>query len=100
MKYFQYHWQSRLLIALLVSCTISALLLTLALTSWAVQINQLGYSHGENDGERAIPAVLMYILPFVKELILIGMPLLLTLLWLKYLIKSKAFLSLKQKSRC
>lgn len=90
MKYLQHRWQSRLLMVMLVSLLVSALLVTLELTGWAEQINQQGYSHGDGDGgERSIPAALMYILPFVKEFILIGVPMLLTLLWIKVFRKVK-----------
>ncbi|XPF93231.1 hypothetical protein ACM9HF_14535 [Colwellia sp. RE-S-Sl-9] len=90
MKYLQYRWQSRLFVVALVSCLLSVLLVGLEFTGWAEQINQLGYSHGENEGgERNIPAAMMYILPFIKEFVLIGVPLLLTLLWIKLFKKRK-----------
>lgn len=84
MKYLQKHWQSRTTIVLITSIIIGILLATLDLTTWAEQINQQGYSHGAGEeGARKIPAIMRYILPFVKEFILIGVPLLITLGWLK-----------------
>lgn len=87
MKYLQYNWKSRVLVILIISIIVSALMVTLELTDWAEQINLQGYSHGsdsEGDKQRAnIPPALMYILPFVKEIVLIGVPMLLTLLILK-----------------
>lgn len=84
MKYLQYHWKSRTCVVLLISVVISMLLISLELTNWAAQINQQGYSHGGEGGEgNKIPSFLRYVLPFVKELVLIGGPLLLTLLVLK-----------------
>ncbi|MEL0614274.1 hypothetical protein [Marinomonas arenicola] len=81
MKYVSYHWKSRFTIILLVSLAVAGLLATLDLTSWAEQINQQGYTHGgDGEGKPNIPTVLMYVLPFVKELVLIGVPMLLALL--------------------
>lgn len=88
MKYLQFRWKPRVTIILLVSIAVSLLLITLDQTQWAQQINLQGYSHGESDGEgRDIPTAMRYILPFVKEFILIGVPLLLTLLLLKVIAK-------------
>ncbi|MEH6713065.1 MAG: hypothetical protein V7733_17775 [Paraglaciecola polaris] len=84
MKYLQYQWKTRLVVVLLISIGVSILLMGLDVTPWAQQINLRGYSHGADEGEGPnIPSFLLYVLPFVKELILIGIPLLLTLLWLK-----------------
>lgn len=83
MKYLQYRWKQRLFIVLLVSITMSVLMIDLELTDWAVNINQTGYSHGDNDAKSNIPKILMYVLPFIKEMILIGVPLFLTLIWIK-----------------
>ncbi|WP_341205821.1 hypothetical protein [uncultured Psychrosphaera sp.] len=89
MKYLQYRWKQRLLIVLLVSITMSILMMGLELTDWAVNINQTGYSHGDNDTKPNIPPILMYVLPFIKEIILIGVPLFLTLIWIKIVNKIK-----------
>lgn len=90
MKYLQHHWRFRVFILVLISCVISILMVGLELTDWAEQVNQQGFSHGEAEGgERKIPVILMYILPFIKEIILIGVPLLLTLLWIKIFGKFK-----------
>ena len=87
MKYLQYNWKSRVFVILIISIIASTVMVALELTDWAEQINQQGYSHGsdsEGDKERAnIAPALMYILPFVKEIVLIGVPMLLTLLILK-----------------
>lgn len=65
-------------------------MVSLELTDWAKQINQLGFSHGVGeDDKKSIPVAMMYILPFIKEFILIGVPMLLTLLWIKVFRKLK-----------
>jgi hypothetical protein len=80
MKYLKFNWMSRVVIIFVISILVSALLVSLELTNWADQINEQGYSHGNIDGENSnIPSIMMYALPFVKELILIGIPLFLTL---------------------
>jgi hypothetical protein len=80
MKHLKQQWKTRTSIVLVVSVLVSLLLVSLELTDWAAQINQQGYSHGAAEGEKPkIAHILMYILPFVKELILIGVPMLLTL---------------------
>ena len=80
MKHLTQQWQSRTSIVLIVSIVVSLLLVTIELTDWAAQINLAGYTHGSPDGEKPnIAPILMYILPFVKELVLIGVPMLLTL---------------------
>ena len=94
MKYLQDHWKSRFVIVMFVSVILSALMVLLELTDWAEHINQLGFSHGKGgegaEGEKKnIPAIMMYILPFIKEFILIGVPMLLTLLWIKLFSKVK-----------
>lgn len=85
MKYLAEHWQSRTLIILFVSVIIAIALVGLEYTDWANKINRVGYNHdeGNSEGKRNIPDYMMYILPFVKELILIGVPLFITLFWLK-----------------
>ncbi len=82
MKYLQYQWKSRLGVVLIVSIVISAAMMMLEMTDFARQINLQGYSHGEGDGPSG-PAALMFILPFVKEIILIGVPMSLALLVMK-----------------
>ncbi|KPV90529.1 hypothetical protein AN395_03123 [Pseudoalteromonas sp. P1-30] len=80
MKHLKQQWKTRTSIVLVVSVLVSLLLVSLELTDWAAQINQQGYSHGTAECEKPkIAPILMYILPFVKELILIGVPMLLTL---------------------
>lgn len=80
MKHLKQQWKTRTSIVLVISVLVSLLLVSLELTDWAAQINQQGYTHGAADGKKPnITPVLMYILPFVKELILIGVPMLLTL---------------------
>lgn len=80
MKHLTQQWQSRTSIVLIVSIVVSLLLVALELTDWAAQINLAGYTHGSPDGEKPnIAPILMYILPFVKELVLIGVPMLITL---------------------
>ncbi len=80
MKHLKQQWKTRTSIVFVVSVLVSLLLVSLELTDWAAQINQQGYSHGAAEGEKPkIASILMYILPFVKELILIGVPMLLAL---------------------
>ena len=80
MKHLKQQWKTRTSIVLIVSVLVSLIFVTLERTDWAMQINLQGYSHGSAEGEKPnIAPVLMYILPFVKELILIGVPMLLTL---------------------
>ncbi|WP_375748748.1 hypothetical protein [Vibrio sp. HN007] len=82
MKYLQTQWKFRLTVVLVTSMMVSVLLVGLEMTDWAAQINQQGYSHG--DGEKPdAPTMLMFILPFIKELILIGVPMTLSLLLMK-----------------
>ncbi|MCL1046406.1 hypothetical protein L2737_13900 [Shewanella electrodiphila] len=94
MKYVNYRLKPRLLIVVGISLLVSLLLILLELTPWAEQINLQGYSHGDGE-KRDIPSYMRYILPFVKELILIGVPMLLTVSvmklygFLKRLIKPK-----------
>ncbi|MEM5507420.1 hypothetical protein WNY98_00930 [Pseudoalteromonas sp. AS71] len=80
MKYLKQQWKTRTSIVLIVSVLVSLILVALERTDWAMQINLQGYSHGSAEGEKPnIAPILMYILPFVKELVLIGVPMLLTL---------------------
>ena len=80
MKHLKQQWKTRTSIVLIVSVLVSLILVTLEQTDWAMQINLQGYSHGSPEGEKPnIATVLKYILPFVKELVLIGVPMLLTL---------------------
>lgn len=82
MKHLKKRWRLRLTLVFVVSVLVSALLVLLEMTDWAVQINKVGYSHGDGEGKNP-PAVLMYILPFIKEIILIGVPMTLSLLIMK-----------------
>ncbi|MCJ2376313.1 hypothetical protein LNL84_05635 [Vibrio sp. ZSDZ34] len=88
MKYLKYHWKPRLSVVMTLSIIISALMVMLEMTDFANQINQQGFSHGDGDGPSG-PAALMFILPFVKEIILIGVPMLLALLVMKTLGRKK-----------
>ncbi|GHB77421.1 hypothetical protein GCM10008107_28670 [Psychrosphaera saromensis] len=98
MKYLKNSWQSRTFTVLLVSIVVSVLLVTLEQTQWAEQINQQGYSHsGGGDGQRNISTILMYVLPFVKEFILIGIPLGLALLVMKLITGLKFLVSRNKK---
>ncbi|GIU52589.1 MULTISPECIES: hypothetical protein [Shewanella] len=83
MKHLNYRLKPRLTVALAISVVISLMLILLELTPWAEQINLQGYSHG--NGEKPdIPSYMRFILPFVKELILIGVPMLLTVFVMKF----------------
>jgi hypothetical protein len=82
MKHLTYQWKSRVIIILAVSVIISALLVLLDTTEWAQQINIEGFSHDAEEGKK-MPLSLMFILPFIKEVILIFVPMFLTLLVIK-----------------
>ena len=90
MKYLKQYWQFRTTILFLVSTAICFLLVMLEYTDWAAQINALGNGH-EEGAENDIPIVLMYILPFVKELLFIGIPMVFVLLVLKLSSKFKKY---------
>lgn len=101
MKYLQYRWKSRLAVVMIISILVSVLLIFLEQTDWAAEINQQGYSHGESEegqegDQRSFPSYLMYILPFIKELILIGVPMALVIYiaklfgWLKQRFSKKS----------
>ncbi|MCM2680312.1 hypothetical protein [Echinimonas agarilytica] len=89
MKYLKQSWQRRTLIVMCISVLVSVCMIALENTQWADHINQVGYSHGAEEqgpaegGKRNMPSYMMYILPFVKEIVLIGVPLLITIGWLK-----------------
>ncbi|REG82902.1 hypothetical protein [Marinomonas pollencensis] len=83
MKYLAVNWKLRVTIIFLVSICISSLLIALDQTGWAAQINQQGFSHGEEGGKPNFPVILIYILPFIKEIVLMGVPMLLALLVMK-----------------
>ncbi|MBU2871410.1 hypothetical protein [Colwellia sp. E2M01] len=90
MKYLKKDWKFRSSILLIVSVLVSALLILLEMTDWAAQINLNGYSHGsDNEGKKDIPSFLMYVLPFVKELVLIGVPMFISLMLIKLLGKKR-----------
>jgi len=86
MKHLKINWKSRATLLLVVSIIISLLMILLELTSWAEQLNQQGnlphgdaHGHGGGKGKGEMPSILRYILPFVKEIVLIGVPLFITL---------------------
>lgn len=84
MKYLQTQWKPRLAIIVTVSIVISVFMVSLEMTDWAAQINLQGYSHGDGEAEGpGAASILRYILPFVKELILIGVPMAIALLLMK-----------------
>lgn len=84
MKHLHVAWKPRLAVILSVSLLLGVFIMTLDQTSWAEHINLQGYSHDGEEGEgRAMPTVLRYILPFVKEFVLIGIPMILTILLTK-----------------
>jgi hypothetical protein len=80
MKYLQVQWKVRLTVVLVVSFAVSLLITSVEMTDWAAQINQEGYSHGEEGGAPGAASALRYVLPLVKEIILIGVPLGISLL--------------------
>ncbi|WP_413699555.1 hypothetical protein ACLKMH_19245 [Psychromonas sp. KJ10-10] len=83
MKYLAHQWKFRFTLILLISIMLSVLLVQLDLTLWAEQINQQGFSHGVEEGKK-MPSALKYILPFVKEIVLICVPMFITLLLMKF----------------
>jgi len=89
MKHLQINWKSRVTLLLVVSIIISLLMISLELTSWAEQLNQQGSlphgdGHAGGKGKGDMPSILRYILPFVKEIVLIGVPLFITLGLMKF----------------
>ena len=75
MKFVKKNWQSRSAIIVCISLVVGLLMITLEQTPYASDINAAGYQHG-GEGKPDIPAVVLFILPFVKALVLIGVPLL------------------------
>lgn len=94
MKYLQYQWKPRSVIVLVVSIVMGVSMVLLELTDWANQINEQGFSHGDGEGPD-IPSVLKYVLPFIKEIILIGVPMSISLLIMKIFGRKKRASRLK-----
>ncbi|MBT3135038.1 hypothetical protein KL866_07965 [Alteromonas sp. ALT199] len=75
MKFIKKDWKSRTAIVVGISVCIGLLMITLEQTQFAQDINAAGYQHG-GEGKPDIPAAILFILPFIKALVLIGVPLL------------------------
>lgn len=75
MKFIKIDWKYRTAIVVGISLCVGLLMITLEQTQFAHDINAAGYQHG-GEGKPDIPAVVLFILPFVKALVLIGVPLL------------------------
>lgn len=75
------NWKSRTLWISAISIIVSLIMMTLTFTDWAEAMRiggELAIQGNEGiDPEREMPAVLMYIVPFIKEFVLIGVPMLL-----------------------
>jgi hypothetical protein len=75
------NWKSRTLWISAISIIAALIMMTLTFTDWADAMRIGGeLAIQGSDGtqpEREIPAVLMYIVPFIKEFVLIGVPMLL-----------------------
>jgi len=106
MKHLKINWKSRATLLLVVSIIISLLMISLELTSWAEQLNQQGNlphgdshggGHGGDKGKGDMPSILRYILPFVKEIVLIGVPLFITLGLMKLTALCKRMLARSQQ---
>lgn len=75
MKFIKINWKFRAAIVVGISVCIGLLMIALEQTQFAKDINVAGYQHG-GEGKPDIPAVILFILPFIKALVLIGVPLL------------------------
>ncbi|NDV91318.1 hypothetical protein GTH32_09020 [Alteromonas sp. 345S023] len=76
MKFLKKDWKSRSTIIVAISLLVGVLMITVDQTQFASEINAMGYHHG-GEGKPDIPAVVLFILPFIKALVLIGVPLIL-----------------------
>jgi hypothetical protein len=79
MKFLKKNWKSRSTIVVFISLLVGLLMIALEQTQFASDINATGYHHGgdgEGEGRPNIPSAVLFILPFVKALVLIGVPLL------------------------
>ena len=76
MKFLNKNWKSRSAIIIVVSVLTGLLMMTLEHTQFASNINASGWHHG-GEGKPDIPGIVLFILPFIKALVLIGVPLLL-----------------------
>lgn len=77
MKFLKKNWKSRSTIIVFISLLVGLLMIALEQTQFASDINATGYHHGgEGEGRPNIPSAVLFILPFVKALVLIGVPLL------------------------
>lgn len=76
MKYVKEEWKFRVTIVLSVSIVVSVLMVMLDQTQWATNINAMEWHHG-GEGKPDIPTIVLFILPFVKAIVLIGLPFLL-----------------------
>jgi hypothetical protein len=93
MKYVKEDWIRRSSIVLVVSLIVSVLLWTLSLTDWAATMNTA--QHLGNHPEReAPPAILMFIMPFIKVTLLTVIPAAICLFvvraarWVKSIVKT------------
>lgn len=77
-------WKFRMLIILLVLAVTSLLSTLLTFTTWAEEVRMastvLVEQGSQQEEVQTIPKLLMFIVPFIKEAILIGVPLFLALL--------------------
>ncbi|MDO6694249.1 hypothetical protein Q4574_13225 [Aliiglaciecola sp. 3_MG-2023] len=77
MKFVKKNWKSRSTIVVGISLLVGILMIALEQTQFAIDINSAGWHHGgEGEGRPNIPGAVLFILPFVKALALIGVPLL------------------------
>lgn len=78
MKFVKINWKFRSSVVVAISVILGLLMIALDQTQFANNINAAGWSHGgEGEGRPNIPSIVLFILPFVKALVLIGVPLLL-----------------------
>ena len=77
-------WKFRMFIILLVLVVTSLLSTSLTFTTWAEEVRMastvLVEQSSQQEEVQTIPKLLMFVVPFIKEAILIGVPLLLGLL--------------------
>ena len=75
MKHLTENWQRRSVFLLIISCIVMFGFYLLEWSDWAQQINaNPSDSHGEAGEGLSPPAILLYVLPFVKQAVFIIVP--------------------------
>jgi|GEM_PF-516811 len=90
------NWFSRTLIILVISCLVAWCMYYLEFTDWATAIDATPIDNNAGrEGQRPAQA-LLYILPFIKEVVLIGVPLALTVLTKKLYLSGQRLISARK----